>query len=165
MAQIYLALGSNVGNCHQSIADAIKLLQPTVADIQQAPLYITKAVGYTDQADFLNTVVSGQTNLEPLLLLGFVKDIEEKIGRQKRFRWGPREIDIDIIFYDSLVMDDSRLTIPHPRFAERDFVLKPLTDLAPDAVDPRTKLAVQVLYQNLPNNQRSIIRSEGQKVD
>src|ERR1019366_6456645 len=99
MTVVYLALGSNVGDSAANIAEAIKLLGNSIESIKQAPLYASKAAGYTDQPDFVNTAVSGETSLNPEQLLSFVKDIEQQIGLINRFRWGPREIDIDIIFY------------------------------------------------------------------
>jgi len=116
MPRIYLALGSNVGDSERYLDQAIELLAIQVTHIKQAPRYHSKAVGYTDQPDFVNTAISGQTNLEPLELLKFVKDIEAEVGRVSRFRWGPREIDVDIICYDDLVLDTEVLQIPHPRF-------------------------------------------------
>lgn len=156
MANIYLALGSNVGDSKEYIEQAIKLLSEKIDSIVRAPLYISKAVGYEDQADFVNTAVSGVSDMSPEELLAFVKGIEQAVGRIERFRNGPREIDIDIIFYDDLIMDDPALTIPHSRFAERDFVLRPLCDLAPDFVDPRSRRTLTILMSELPESQQVI---------
>lgn len=156
MATIFLALGSNVGDSQAHIEKAIELLGEKVGNITRAPIYISKAVGFTEQPDFLNTAIKGQTDLKPRELLRFVKDVEQKVGRIQRFRWGPREIDVDIIFYASEVMDKPGLTIPHPRFKERDFVLKPICDLNPEYVDPLTRLSVQTLLSNLPESDLSI---------
>jgi 2-amino-4-hydroxy-6-hydroxymethyldihydropteridine diphosphokinase len=156
MAIVYLALGSNVGVGDQQFDAAIKLLSQHVTNITQAPRYSSKAVGFTDQPDFLNTVTRAETELSPEELLNFTQTVEGEVGRVRRFRWGPREIDIDIIFYDDQVITDDNLTIPHPRFAERDFVLKPLCDLDPEFVDPLSKLTVSQLYDKLPDESRSI---------
>ncbi len=134
MPKIYLALGANVGDRRANIERAIALLGEKISDIKVAPLYKTKPVGVTDQPDFLNTALSGTTVLSPLELLDFVKRVEREVGRVERYRWGPREIDIDILFYDDLTYHDEALEIPHPRIAERDFVLRPLADLAPELV-------------------------------
>ncbi len=158
MASIYLALGSNVGNSKSHINKAIKLLSRTVSDIKSAPIYVSKAVGYTDQADFYNTALRGNTKLEPLELLAFVKEVESIIGRIQRFHWGPREIDIDIIFYDNLVIDLPTLIIPHPRLHERDFVLKPLADIDPELHDTVSGLSMQELLALLPKNEHSVLR-------
>jgi len=156
MAIIYLALGANVGDTTKNLDQAIQLLKTKVSDIEEAPRYRSRAVGFTDQPDFVNTAVKGQTSLEPLELLQFVKSIEAEVGRISRFRWGPREIDIDIIFYDDLILNTEVLQIPHARFAERDFVLKPVFDLAPDLVDPVSGKTVSVLYNNLPDTDKAI---------
>jgi 2-amino-4-hydroxy-6-hydroxymethyldihydropteridine diphosphokinase len=158
MATVYLGIGSNVGDSRAHVGEAIKLLSASLADILSAPLYISKAFGYTDQPDFLNTVVCGTTDLPPLELLHFVKQVEVQVGRIKRFRWGPREIDIDIIFYDDLTMQSDELTIPHASFAKRDFVLRPITDLNPDLVDPLSKKSVANLLASLPANEQAILR-------
>ena len=153
---VYLALGSNVGDSKKYLAQAVTLLQKSVTNIVSAPLYTSQAVGYTDQAPFLNTVIKGNTQLTPHQLLKFVKKVEKDVGRIERFRWGPREVDIDIIFYDDTMLDEPGLQIPHPRFAERDFVLTPLCDLQPELIDPISKQTVQELYKRLPKSALSI---------
>lgn len=165
MAKVYLALGSNVGDSRGYIEKAIGLLGDpgstsgaTLQDIQRAPIYRSKAVGYTDQADFLNTAVSGQTSLSPEELLAFIKKTEQQIGRVERFRWGPREIDIDIIFYDDRILETADLTLPHPAFRQRDFVLRPLQDLDPQLSDPVSSRTVSELLGQLPADATSILR-------
>jgi len=158
MATVFLALGSNVGNSRQLIKKAVKLLESSVRDIQQAPMYTSKAFGVTDQPDFFNTVIRGETNLAPLELLEFVKNVEAKVGRIKRFRWGPREIDIDIIFYDDLILTDPMLTIPHTGMQERDFVLRPLCDIDPTYTDPASGKTVQELLAALPHDEEYILK-------
>jgi 2-amino-4-hydroxy-6-hydroxymethyldihydropteridine diphosphokinase len=159
MTEVYLALGSNVGDSPALFKQAMSLLAKDVlTDIKQAPIYITKPVGYTDQPNFLNTVISGQTDLAPGELLTRVKQLEHEIGRIKRFHWGPREIDIDIIFYGGLLLETPDLVIPHPRLYERDFVLAPLHDLNPDLLDPSSGQTVSQLLANLQADQTSIIK-------
>lgn len=157
MATIYLALGSNVGVGDQQFDDTIALLCEHLTNIRQAKRYTSKAVGFIDQPDFLNTVIEARTTLSPKDLLLFTQATEQAIGRIKRFRWGPREIDIDIIFYDDAVIDEPNLMLPHPRFAEREFVLKPLCDLNPDIIDPISHKTVQKLYSHLAERNLSII--------
>lgn len=161
MATIYLALGSNVGDSAAHIQKAIQLLSSTLSNVQQAPVYTSKATGYTDQADFLNTGISGQTTLSPQELLVVIKGIEKEMGRIERFRWGPREIDIDLILYDDLIQDTDQLTLPHPHFRERDFVLQPLVDLKPSLVDPSTGKTMRQLLSELPQDQISLIKVVG----
>jgi len=131
-----LALGSNVGDREGFIRKAVLLLSEKIKGIKQASIYLSSPVGFTDQPDFYNTVISGYTDLSPEELLRFVKETERKVGRVKRFRWGPREIDIDVIFYGSKVLQSEKLTIPHPRMEERDFVLIPLAEVEPDFKHP-----------------------------
>lgn len=157
MVTVYLALGSNVGNSAQYIVKAIELLGPFLHDIKQAPTYATRAVGYTDQANYLNTAISGQTTLSPQELLDVINTIEQQVGRIKRFRWGPREIDIDIIFYGDQVLESETLVIPHPSFRERDFVLQPLVDLNNEMIDPVSQKTVKQLLDQLKPGQLSII--------
>ena len=156
MTEVYLALGSNVGDSRQYIGSAIGLLGNVLADIKQAPLYTSRAVGYTDQADFINTAVGGYTDLSPEELLKAVNNIEQLLGRVERFRWGPREIDIDIIFYGDTVLETERLTIPHPACRDRDFVLQPLCDLNPQLIDPVSGQTVHQLLAQLESSQKSI---------
>jgi 2-amino-4-hydroxy-6-hydroxymethyldihydropteridine diphosphokinase len=157
MATIYLALGSNVGIGDQQFDDTIAALSKQLTNIRQAKRYTSKAVGFIDQPDFLNTVIEATTTLSPKDLLSFTQATEQATGRIRRFRWGPREIDIDIIFYDDVVINEPDLILPHPRFAEREFVLKPLCDLNPDIVDPISHKTVQKLYNHLPKRNLSII--------
>lgn len=158
MATVFLALGSNVGDSQQTIEKAVGLLGDSVRDIIRAPLYTSKAFGVTDQPDFFNTALCGKTDLAPIELLAFVKNIESNVGRVERFRWGPREIDIDIIFYDDIVLTDPDLTIPHAGLRERDFVLRPLCDIAPDYIDPLSKHTIQQLLNALPSDKSYILR-------
>jgi 2-amino-4-hydroxy-6-hydroxymethyldihydropteridine diphosphokinase len=157
MTKVYLALGANVGDAPGNIQKAVELLGGRLRDIQLAPIYTSKAVGYTDQPDFLNTALSAETDLKPLELLKFIKDAEQKVGRVWRFRWGPREIDIDIIFYGDQVFEDEKLMIPHPRFRDRDFVLRPLCDLNPSLIDPVTHKTVRNLLEELPADSDNIV--------
>jgi 2-amino-4-hydroxy-6-hydroxymethyldihydropteridine diphosphokinase len=157
MTTVYLALGSNVGDSEANIGKAVELLAENISDIRLAPLYKTKPVGYTDQPDFVNTALSGQTGLSADELLKFVKSVEKEVGRIQRFRWGPREIDIDIIFYGKTVLETQQFTLPHPRFRERDFVLRPLCDLDPDFTDPVSGKTVAELLSALDPSGGSVI--------
>ncbi len=103
-----------------------------------SPVYETKPWGIAEQPDFLNLCAAATTSLAPRPLLAALKTIEQQLGRQPGQRWGPRLIDIDILFYDHLVYQDDMLIIPHPHLADRAFVLLPLADIAPDLVHPLT---------------------------
>ena len=149
MNKIFLGFGTNVGNKKRNINLAIELLQEKIKDIKIAPLYKSKPVGYTNQANFLNTAIKGTTDLSPLELLNFIKEIEKKVGRIKRFKWGPREIDIDILFYENLIFNNNLLQIPHLRLHKRDFVLKPLLDLEPKFIHPILNKSIAEIYNTL----------------
>ena len=151
MHKVFLGLGSNVGNKIENIKKAINLLQEKINNIEVAPFYVSKAVGYENQDDFVNTVLKGYTKLNPFELLEFTKQVEKQVGRIYRFHWGPREIDIDILFYDDLVINTEDLVIPHPRIQERDFVLMPLMDLEKGFMHPNLNVSVEELLRNLEN--------------
>ena len=157
MHQIYLALGSNIESRKQHIETAITLLREKVQDITVAPLYETKPRYFEDQNNFLNTVLRGYTDLEPRELLQFTKAVQKEVGRVDRFRNGPREIDIDILFYDNVVYKDEELEIPHPRLQERDFVLQPFADINSDFSHPVLNKTIRELLASLPEDQRSVI--------
>jgi 2-amino-4-hydroxy-6-hydroxymethyldihydropteridine diphosphokinase len=131
MHRIYLGLGSNLGDRRGYLDAAAAALPPAASVLRRSPIYETAPWGYLDQPAFLNQVFEAETSLEPLELLSKLKEIESKLGRQARFRNGPREIDIDILLYDDLVLNEGSLQIPHPRLHERAFMLAPLADLEP----------------------------------
>ncbi len=136
MPIIYLALGTNLGNRFANLRLAIAALPPAIRVLKQSPVYETPPWGLTDQPAFLNMVLKGETALAPVELLKHLKLLETGLGRLPAVRWGPRLIDMDILFYDDLTLATPGLTIPHPRLHERAFVLVPLADLAPDFVHP-----------------------------
>jgi len=131
---IYLALGTNLGDRFANLQAAIAALPPAVR--VRSPVYETLPWGLTSQPAFLNMVLKGETALAPVELLKHLKLLETELGRLPSVRWGPRRIDMDILFYDQLILDTPELTIPHPRLHERAFVLVPLADLAPGLVHP-----------------------------
>jgi 2-amino-4-hydroxy-6-hydroxymethyldihydropteridine diphosphokinase len=135
---VYLSLGSNIGDREAFLAAACQKLsaQPGVKLICSSSLYETEPVGYRDQGWFLNQVVEVRTTLRPGQLLAVIHEIENKLGRKRLIRWGPRVIDLDILLYDSLSIETEDLVIPHPRIYERSFVLVPLQEIAPDLVHP-----------------------------
>jgi len=149
MHTVFLALGTNVGNKKNNIKQAIATLEKHLGKIESAKLYETKPMYFEDQDMFLNTVIKGKTSLTPQELLAFVKLSEEELGRQQRFPNGPREIDIDILFYDKLIYESADLIIPHPRIRERDFVLKPFTDIEPNFLHPVLQKTMKELYTDL----------------
>jgi 2-amino-4-hydroxy-6-hydroxymethyldihydropteridine diphosphokinase len=133
---VYLGLGSNLGDRPGNLKRALEALARKVKVVRVSSIYETEPVGFLSQPRFLNAVCKVETGLKPLELLRFVKNIETELGRRQSFRDAPREIDIDILLYGSVVMDTPELTVPHPRMTERAFVLVPLVEIAPDAVHP-----------------------------
>ena len=142
---VYLALGSNLDNRLANLKRAVTALSPQMEVKAKSHVYETPPWGYEDQSKFLNQVVKVNTYLEPEPLLKHIKRLEVMLGRKASFQYGPRLIDIDILFYDDLVLDTPSLVIPHPRLHERGFVLLPLTDIAPDLVHPVLKKSIREL--------------------
>ena len=133
---VYLALGANLGDRLFNLRAAIGALAPAVRVLAESHIYETPPWGYVDQPPFLNMALKAETDLSPHALLAHLKEIESGLGRAPSFRYGPRQIDIDILFYDDLILDEDGLVIPHPRLQERAFVLVPLADLASDLRHP-----------------------------
>ncbi len=140
--QVYLSLGANLGDRQGNILQALQYVQARTSILKVSSFYETEPVGYLDQPKFLNIACALETELPPHDLLHLLKWIEKRIGRRESFRNGPRPIDMDILFYDDLVLDSPDLTIPHPRLHERAFVLVPLAEIAPDLVHPVLNMTV-----------------------
>ncbi|NOK63660.1 MAG: GTP cyclohydrolase I FolE2 [Chloroflexi bacterium AL-W] len=140
---VYLALGSNIGDRWTHLTSAIMLLHPHIHVDGVSSVYETEPAYVSDQPRFLNMVLCGVTRLDPVVLLAVLKDIECKVGRAEGPRNGPRIVDLDILLYDDQTIYMVDLIIPHPRMAERPFVLVPLAEIAPDAVPPGWQMNVQ----------------------
>lgn len=140
---VYLALGSNLGDRHENLKQAVASLTPQMDVKAKSHIYETPPWGYEDQPRFLNQVLKTQTYLQPEQLLKHIKRLEVALGRKATFRNGPRVIDIDILMYDELVLNTSILTLPHPHMHERGFVLLPMMDIAPDLVHPLSGKSVR----------------------
>ena len=147
--QIHLSLGSNLGQRQKNLQRAIDALGEVMAVEAISSIYETAPWGFVDQPDFLNICISGKTLLTPDQFLSASKKIEEQVGRQPGRHWGPRLIDIDLLYYGRLVIREEELTIPHSGLAERAFVLKPLAEIAEDFIDPRLNISVAELAQSI----------------
>lgn len=135
----FIGIGSNQGDKIKNINNALGLLnnnKPEVALIKVASFYKTEPVGYLEQDWFINTVAEIETILAPRDLLKLLMFIEEKMGRRRAIRWGPRNIDLDILLYGALMVKEPELEIPHPRLTERAFVVVPLAEINPDMILP-----------------------------
>ena len=156
----YIAIGSNLGdklgNCRQAVA-AIEA-HPDIALKAGSGFYRTAPVDYTDQDWFVNAAVNVSTRLEPLALLDFLKSVERSMGRrQGGVRFGPRPIDLDIIFYGRMVVSSARLEIPHPRAHKRRFVLQPICDIDPAFVHPVFHQNVRYLLDKINDPEQAIV--------
>ena len=133
---VYLALGTNLGERAKNLRGALDAFEPQIHLLLESGVYETEPWGYADQPAFLNMVVRASTELSPRALLSRLKELEVSLGRIPNFRNGPRLIDLDILFYDDLCLDEPGLVIPHPRLQERAFVMVPLLDVAANLTHP-----------------------------
>jgi 2-amino-4-hydroxy-6-hydroxymethyldihydropteridine diphosphokinase len=149
-ALVYLGIGSNLGQREENCLKAIELLgKKGIIIIKRSSLYRTEPWGVREQPDFINMVVEAETELSPDDLLRVIKEIEREMGRVETFRWGPRIIDIDILLYNDMVYEGPELRIPHPLMHEREFVLIPLCEIAPEKIHPVLKRTMNELRQGL----------------
>ncbi len=159
----YIGIGSNLGNKLENYRRAIESLgsDPRNRLVRCSPLYHTEPVGKTGQDWFVNGVISMETSMDPGELLEFLLSIERKMGRVREEKWGPRTIDLDILFCGDQILNEADLQIPHPRLHERRFVLIPLQDVAPDLVHPVLGKAVSRILAELDTRERVVPLQEG----
>ncbi|MGB5824128.1 MAG: 2-amino-4-hydroxy-6-hydroxymethyldihydropteridine diphosphokinase [Proteocatella sp.] len=138
----YIAVGSNLGDKRNHIEMALEKIDKSLhtSILLRSTLIETDPVGYEDQDTFLNGVFKISTTLTPKQLINYLITIESELKRERSVRWGPRTIDLDVIYYDDLITDDAEIVLPHPRMHERIFVLEPLAEIAPYAVHPLYKM-------------------------
>ncbi|OHE57396.1 MAG: 2-amino-4-hydroxy-6-hydroxymethyldihydropteridine diphosphokinase [Thermodesulfovibrio sp. RBG_19FT_COMBO_42_12] len=152
MSIAYIGIGSNLGDREKNCLHAIELLQKKVITVKKrSSLYETEPWGLKDQPYFINMVIEIETALEPKELLRLLKDMEREMGRKESSKWGPRRIDLDILLFDDIILNEDTLKIPHPLMHERDFVLRPLCEIAPEKRHPVLNLTMEELMQKLPN--------------
>jgi 2-amino-4-hydroxy-6-hydroxymethyldihydropteridine diphosphokinase len=159
---VFLGLGSNQGekikNCEQAIEEILKLEGGFL--LSRSSWYYSEPWGREDQNRFVNGVIQIMTEFCPDELLAKFKEIEKRLGRTDREKWGPRVIDIDILFYDDLSFESPEMEIPHPRIVERNFVLIPLAEIAPQFVHPVLKKTIKELLDTSPDQKKVVKVSE-----
>ncbi len=154
MAVAYISLGSNLGHRESCIRKAIRLLGKGCGVLKISSIYETEPVGCNNQPHFLNCAVKIETKLKPQELLAFAQHIENCLGRKRGMKFGPRTIDIDIIFYGDKAVNEENLVIPHPRAHERRFVLEPLKEIEPGLMHPALKKKIAALIENVKEQQK-----------
>jgi 2-amino-4-hydroxy-6-hydroxymethyldihydropteridine diphosphokinase len=152
---VYIGIGSNIGDklnhCEKAISEILKADRHKL--LAKSSLFKTQPVGYASQDWFVNGVIKLETDLEPPELLRTLKTIESQLGRAQTFRWGPRTIDLDILFFDDIEIHTEELQIPHPLIQNRQFVLVPLVQIDRNFIHPVLKKTIQELLDNLKEDQ------------
>lgn len=150
MSKVWIALGSNMGEGRKNLDLAIKMMNERGVLVEKVSTYIeTEPYGYTEQDNFVNAVCIAETKLSPRELLGVLLKIELDMGRVRIIKWGPRIIDLDILFYEDLIIDEEDLKVPHIEIQKRSFVLEPVNEISPDKIHPVFKKTVHQLLLDL----------------
>ncbi len=160
MTEVLIGLGSNLGEREQNLRSAVAALGRIGRVLAVSPVFETEPMYHEGQDLFLNCVVSLETTLEPRALLEKLQSIEASLGRERRVRYGPRTVDLDILFYDALVISEPGLEIPHPRIAERLFVLAPLNEVRPEFVHPVLGVSVSKMLSALRTDKGVVRRPD-----
>ncbi len=158
MTRVFISIGTNLGDRKANLARALALLPPAFFPERVSALYDTEPQLVADQPRFYNIAVAATTALPPEEALRKLKSIEREMGRTDGPRYGPRLIDLDLLYYDGVVLDSPELTLPHPRIAERAFVLAPLSDIAPDFADPVSGRTVAQMLAAIPDADKIVQR-------
>lgn len=161
MHDVFLGIGSNVGDRVRYLADAVRELKtlPSSGIVSFSSVYETEPVGIKEQRSFLNAAVWMQTSFDVHEFHSRLKSIERDVGRQERIRWGPREIDIDILLFGDLMIDEPTLRIPHREMVNRKFVLQPLAEIAPEIIHPASQKRIRELLDECDDSS-AVDRSE-----
>ncbi len=157
---VFISIGSNIGEKHLNCQNGISALEDIgLSEIKDvSKFYRTEPVDYLEQDWFINAAVKIETRLDPFQLLNELQSIQEKAGRKKDMvRFGPRVLDLDIIFYDDLILKEDELSIPHPRMHKRRFVLKPICDIDPTLIHPEIKKDMEYLLDKLDNDKQGVL--------
>ena len=158
MNKAYIAFGANIGDSRSNIARALKRLSDYMRVEKVSSLYKTSAVGGPQgQPDFLNGVALVEPQGNPAQTMEILLEIEREMGRERVERWGPRIIDLDLLDQDGMVIDEPSLKLPHPRIAERAFVLVPLAEIAPEWRHPVGGLTASEMLENLGDEDRAVV--------
>ena len=167
MAHAYIGFGSNIDDRLNYITQALRLLvtADSVSLIQISSFYETEPVGYEEQDWFLNGVVAVETGLPVHELLALLKKIEGVVGRQHRARWGPREVDLDLLIYDQCCVSTPDLIVPHPEMHQRSFVLVPFAEIAPEVLHPILQHDIRTLLVNLDDEKTVKLVAPPPKID
>jgi 2-amino-4-hydroxy-6-hydroxymethyldihydropteridine diphosphokinase len=162
MNRAYIGIGSNLGDPVHNCDLAVRAMtaDPHSRVTALSPFYRTEPVGKKDQDWFVNAVAALETSRSPRELLSFLQAIEREMGRERKEKWGPRVIDLDILFYEDQVLQEGDLVVPHPRVRERRFVLKPLNDIAPTLRHPLLFKSISEILSELPEGEKVILLSE-----
>jgi len=156
MTKAFIGLGANQGDPVENLKAALDCINnnPRITVTNVSSVYLTEPVGYEDQPWFHNCVAELETDLEPFELLAALQEIEDELGRVRTVRWGPRTIDLDILLYDGMKLNEQHLVIPHPRMRERAFVMVPLAEIAPETLLPDGEI-IGVVSGNIEDKKKN----------
>lgn len=149
MPRVAIGLGGNLGDRRRLLDEAVAALAAVIDDLRVSTFYDTEPVGVGPQPRFLNAAVTGHTSFEPADLLTAMLEIEQKLGRERPHVGAPRTVDLDLILYGDVVLDEPGIAVPHPRFRNRLFVLEPLAEIAADWIDPVSGKTIRELLESL----------------
>ena len=158
MEDVYLLFGSNEGDKVKHIERAVSMVQHKAGQIKRiSSLYETEPWGLKEQQSFINQAAQIDCNLAPAILLQLLKSIEHEMGRREGTKWGPRIVDIDILFYGNQIIDTPQLVIPHPFLQDRRFTLEPLNEIAPDLIHPVFHKTIRQLFAECTDTSNVVV--------